>query len=147
MNTIKKLVVIFFAAPLLISGGCKKKTKTCGGVPNVGVSFTIDLNQPQYNPLTITGSSMAVTGGNAGVIVYRYQTDQFKAYDGLCPYDGSSNSNAVVQIQSNKITAKCPVCGSVFELSDGAVISGPSTCPLKAYNATYDGVSTVSVSN
>lgn len=147
MRRIKIVISVLLIAPLFITTGCKKKTKTCNGVPNIGVSISIDLNQPDYNPITVTGGSMLVSGGNAGIIVYRYQSNVFKAYDCLCPYDGASNSKAVVSIQSNKITGKCAVCGSVFLLSDGSVSSGPSSCPLKAYNATYDGASTVDITN
>lgn len=147
MNTIKKLIPIFLSVPLFISGGCKKKSKQCNGVPNVGVSITINVNDPAYNPISITGGSMLVSGGNSGIILYRYQTDVFKAYDCMCPYDGASNVKAVVNIESNKIMAKCAVCGSVFLLSDGSVSSGPSSCPLKSYSTTFDGASTLTVSN
>ncbi len=146
MKFIKRLFFAIIPVAFVLSCGCKKTT-TCNGVPNVGVNFTIDLNQPQYNPLVVTGGSMLVAGGNAGIIVYRYMPDQFQAYDCLCPYDGNSNTSAVVSISTNKVQAQCPVCKTIFNLADGSVSSGPSSCPLKAYKATYDGSRYVTVTN
>ena len=146
MGFYKRLIFLLLLIPAFILGGCKK-TKTCNGIPNVGIYFSVDLNQPQYSPLQVTGGSMEVTGGDAGVVIYRYQSNQFMAYDCMCPYDGASNSKAVVAIQTNKLLVKCPIFSSVFVLSDGSVSSGPSTCPLKPYKTSYDGVSTVTISN
>jgi nitrite reductase/ring-hydroxylating ferredoxin subunit len=146
MNFSKHLLLSTLVVAALAISACKK-TNTCNGVPNVAVSFTIDLNQPQYNPLVITGGAELVSGGNAGIVIYRYQQDQFEAYDCLCPYDGANNSSAVVSIGTNKLTGSCAVCKSVFSFADGSVISGPSTCPLKAYKATYDGSRYVTVTN
>jgi len=147
MGIIKRTVLASIILPALLLGGCKKNTTTCNGVPNVGVSFTIDLNQPQYNPLVVTGGAMLVSGGNAGITIYRYQQDQFQAYDCLCPYDGASNSKAVVSICKNHIMDSCAVCHSRFSLADGSVVQGPSGCPLKAYKTSYDGARYVTVTN
>jgi len=146
MWTFKKILSTSLVVSLLIMGGCKKTT-TCNGVPNVSVYFTININGGLYPNLQYTGGSMEVTGGNAGIVIYRYQPDQFQAYDCTCPYDGASNTAAIVQIQSNKIMVKCPVCGSTFVLSSGAVSTGPATCSLKPYNTSYDGVSNLTITN
>ena len=146
MHTLKRTILFTTAFAAFILGGCKKSTN-CNGVANVGVNFTIDINGGSYAPIQYTGGAMLVSGGDAGIAIYRYQSDQFQAYDCLCPYDGSSNSKAVISIESNKIQATCPVCHSVFNLADGSVSSGPSTCPLKAYKTSYDGVSELTVTN
>jgi len=147
-----------FTKPLLlllllsgfIFGGCKKNTtSTCNGVPVTAVSISIDLTLPQNNPLTVNGGSEIFYGGyaNYGVMVYRYTSSQFNAFDCTCPYDGTKNSKAIVAVQKSALTATCPVCGSVFVLADGSVSHGPATCGLKRYNTNYDGVSNVTVSN
>lgn len=144
-GTILKVLALFS----LMMGGiaCHKSSTTCNGVPNVAVNFSLDLNQPTNVNLMIVEGSVVVSGGYDNVMVYRYTTSQFTAFDGCCPYDGASNNKAVVQINANKFSATCPVCGSTFQLSDGSVTKGPSKCGLKPYNATFDGVSTVTVTN
>ncbi len=132
---------------LLIMAGCHRDTITCNGVPNVAVNFTLDLNQPTNANLLITGGYVVVTGGFDNVIVYRYIPNQFNAFDCCCPYDGANNTKAVVQLNSNKISVTCPVCGSTFNLSDGSVSKGPSKCSLKPYNTSTDGSTYVTVTN
>ena len=146
MYRLKKGIYLFSIAILWANTGCQKNNN-CNGVPNVAVSFSINVLLPSYNTLTAIGGSMEVTGGYAGVAIYRQSLDQFNAFDCCCTYDGASNSKAVVAIGSNKITATCPVCGSVFLLTDGSVSKGPASCGLKPYATSYDGVSTLYISN
>ncbi|HXB10753.1 MAG TPA: hypothetical protein VNZ45_02110, partial [Bacteroidia bacterium] len=117
MYSLKKGFYLFLLVFLLIGTGCKKGTN-CNGVPNVGVNFSVNTLLPSYYPITVVGGSMEVTGGYDGIILYRADINTFNAFDCCCTYDGASNSKAVVVIQSNKITAVCPVCGSSFLLTD-----------------------------
>jgi nitrite reductase/ring-hydroxylating ferredoxin subunit len=146
MYSLKKGIYLFLFAILFIGAGCKKST-TCNGVPNVAVSFSINTLLPSYNALTVTGGSLEVTGGYAGIVIYRQAIDQFNAFDCCCTYDGAANGKAIVVIQGNKILVTCPVCGSSFLLTDGSVSHGPATCGLKPYATSYDGVSNLYVSN
>ncbi|HXP49320.1 MAG TPA: hypothetical protein VN922_05165 [Bacteroidia bacterium] len=130
---------------LLPGGGCKKET-TCNGVPNVSVNISLNLNSGQYSQLIPPGNSEPVSGGYSynGVLVYHFTQNQFYAYDCTCPYDGSSNAKAIIAISSpSSLYAVCPVCGSSFLLSSGSPNKGPSTCPLKAYNTSYDQVNNI----
>ena len=134
---------------LLLPGSSCKKEVTCNGVPVVSVYFQVNYNlgYPQLGPV---GNNEVFSGGyaNNGVLVNHYTQNQFYAFDCTCPYDGTSNSKAVVSASSvSSLFAVCPVCGSSFLLSTGSPNKGPSTCPLKAYTASYDGASTVTVQN
>jgi nitrite reductase/ring-hydroxylating ferredoxin subunit len=140
-------LIVIAAIVLLYGSGCHKET-TCNGVPNVSVSFQENLFSGTNVKLSVVGGSEVYGGGYDGVLLYQYAQDQFLAYDCCCPYDGKSNSKAIVAVQSNGIIAACPVCGSTFLLSTGEPEKGPATCPLKAYTATYDqGNNEVYVSN
>ncbi len=140
-----------FIVPLFLIGivtGCKKDSSTSNnnGVPNVAVSFTIDLDSPLYVNLTIIGGWMYITGGylNHGIIVYRASQDQFYAMDRTCTY----NNNGSVQVERNGIFAIDSSCGSVFTVSlGGSVNKGPATLGLKNYSANFDGVEYVTVTN
>ncbi|MGP8214474.1 MAG: Rieske (2Fe-2S) protein [Bacteroidia bacterium] len=138
-NIIYLPAIIIVAIILFLPGsGCKKET-TCNGVPNVGVNININLSNPSYSSLNYVGGNEAVSGGYDGILIYQYQQGVFYAYDCCCPYDGQSNSKAIVTAQKNGIYAVCPVCGSSFLLSSGQPNKGPSSCPLKQYNnVSYD---------
>jgi nitrite reductase/ring-hydroxylating ferredoxin subunit len=131
---------------LMLSPEACKKTTVCNGIPNVAVTATVDVSLPSNSALATVGGYELVTGGNDGIVVYRSTTSTFTAFDALCPHEGTANYKAQVQPQSGGIYAKCPVCGSVFLLSDGSVNKGPSTCPLKAYTTYFSG-STVNITN
>ena len=139
MHRIIKLSLILLGLALLVPGsGCKKPT-VCNGVPVTSVNFSINLaiGYPALNPVN---NNETFSGGyaNAGVIVYHYLATQFQAYDCTCPYDGESNTKAIITAKQGSLYATCPVCGSSFLLSNGAPNKGPSTCSLKAYNTSYD---------
>jgi len=143
--TVKYLTPALLFILLLSGTSCKKQT-VCNGVPNVSVYFQVDLSFGTNTSLTPVGNNETFSGGNGNVIVYHYTSGQFYAYDCTCPYDGS-NSKARVSATQGGLYAVCPVCGSSFLLSSGSPNKGPSTCPLKAYNTSYDGTSTVTVQN
>jgi nitrite reductase/ring-hydroxylating ferredoxin subunit len=150
MTRIFKYSLAVLALIILLPGSGCKKTTTCNGIPNVSVNFSVSLYSASSSQLVPIGNSEPFSGGydNDGVLIYHYTQNQFLAYDCTCPYDGASNAKAIITASpASSLYGTCPVCGSQFLLSSGSPSKGPSTCPLKAYTATYDGTSNVYVSN
>lgn len=139
MKTRKIVYLLSLAAILIGSAACHKSSSTTNtGVPNVAVSFNIDVNSPQFVNLTVPGGYYIVTGGylEHGIIIYRATQDQFYAMDCTCTY----NNNGYVRIEKNGIFAIDSTCGSVFVISDGGSVShGPASLPLKNYQTSFDG--------
>jgi nitrite reductase/ring-hydroxylating ferredoxin subunit len=126
--------LIFSALFVLISfSNCDKMDSP---IPYVYVNFRVDLNDPSYNKLLITGGYANVTGGYKGILLYRRSMDEILAFDRACPHDPSIGR---VSVEKTGLWAVCDSCKSEFTLMiDGAVKKGPSHYPLKIYNTSFN---------
>lgn len=142
---LSKIHIFFIAtAFILFSDSCRKKEEL---VPNVSVNFTIFLSDPEFSTLQTIGNNVFVTGGVAGIIIYRFSQTEFVALDRCCAYQPSKRC-AVLPDTANTLFLKCPCCGSKFSILDGSVQAGPAERPLTQYSAVYDGSSnSVHISN
>lgn len=109
-------------------------------IPYRKVDFTIYPNDVMYYKLNTYGGYEYFTGGVNGIVVYRLDEWTFHAYDRACPYDWDAHESWI-KVHPNGIMLIDSVCGSVFNILDGNVISGPARWPLRKYNTRYDGQS------
>ncbi|NCO54434.1 MAG: hypothetical protein COS14_06815 [Bacteroidetes bacterium CG02_land_8_20_14_3_00_31_25] len=141
---LSKIHIFFIASAfILFSDSCKKKEDL---VPNVYVNFTIFLSDPEFSTLQTIGNNVFVTGGVAGIIIYRASQTEFVALDRCCTYKPSDRC-AVLPDTINTLFLKCPCCGSKFSFIDGSVQAGDAERPLTQYSTYYDGNNSVRVSN
>lgn len=129
----------FFAACLLISvllSGCKGYEHET--IPSVKVNITIYPDNVNYLSLNHIGGYVYLTGGVAGIIVYRLDQTTFMAYDRACSYDWE-DTDAWICVADDGLTLVDENCGSRFNILDGSVINGPAQYPLYFYKTTYDG--------
>ncbi len=134
-----KSLYVFCLLIIISAYGCKKDKNNNTSVPLVAVDLTLYVNNPSYVNLNTVGGWVYVTGyGVRGIIVYRYSSTEFKAYERNCTYQ-SSNACATVFVDATNIIATDTCCHSKFLLVDGSVSQGPATFPLKTYNTSYDG--------
>ena len=117
--------------------GCSKDDNN-SNIPLVNVNYTININNPAYNSVQVSGGWMYLNGGSRGIILYRANNDEFKAMDRHCTYNPTS-SCALVSVDNTNITAYDDCCGSKFLITDGSVTQGPANLPLKQYNTSFDG--------
>jgi len=129
------LAVLFCTQPLLIS--CEKDRQH--PVPDVVIDFNFNvLHYNLSNPGLSAQFSREESGGYRGIIVYRLSMDEFRAYDRACPHEPHA-ANCLVSISaSSAVLAEDDCCGSVFILTDGSVLEGPSDFPLKAYRTVFN---------
>lgn len=140
----KKIIYLILLIALSVS--CKKDESN-DEIPNVHVDFTMNLNLPEYFPLTAPGGWMYVTGGVKGIVIYRLTLNDFFAIERNCSYQ-PANGNRVSVDTTNTAFLRDDACGSKFNMiNGGSVENGPATRPLKRYNATYDGSSMLHVYN
>ncbi len=107
-------------------------------IPYKKVDFTIYPNDVMYYKLNAYGGYEYFTGGVNGIIVFRLDEWTFYAYDRACSYDWE-DSGSWIKMHDNGIMLVDSLCGSVFNILDGSVISGPAKWPLRKYNTRYDG--------
>ena len=131
------LFLLFFA--LILS--CDKNQNEL--IPNVPVSFTINLNI--INDLTVPGNSVYFSNvGFGGIIVYCEVPGSYYAFDATCSYEITNNCRAV----NEGVLATCSCCESQFILISGAYPSkGPAELPLKQYNISQLNSYTLRVYN
>jgi nitrite reductase/ring-hydroxylating ferredoxin subunit len=128
-----KMLTVAILTILLIS--CKRDTDQ---IPNVLVDITIYTSDPQWINLSSTGGWEYISGGSKGIILFRTSPTEFMAYERHCPYQAEENCS--ISVDESLISASdSTCCVSSFNLYNGAVNSGPSTFPLKAYQTTFDG--------
>jgi nitrite reductase/ring-hydroxylating ferredoxin subunit/uncharacterized membrane protein len=85
----------------------------------------------------VSDAPRRVLAGETPVMVLRHR-GEVSALDGRCPHRGAPMDEG--EIRDGCIT--CLWHGSIFRLDDGALVQGPSTVPLPAYECrvTHDGV-------
>lgn len=108
-------------------------------IPTVQVNFSIRPDRIECPNLNYIGGHEYFTGGVKGIIVYRVDQSTFVAYDRACPHDWGIDDSRLV-VDESGILIRHDTCGSVFNILDGSVISGPSRFPLKFYKTRYNGV-------
>lgn len=127
----RKAMLLIGSMFLLGVQGCDKDESN---VPHVNVDITINIDQPSYQDLRTVGGWLYLTGGSKGLIVYRRSQDEFKAYDRHCTYRPEENCDPA-RVDSSDIKIVCDDChGSVYSITDGTVIKGPASQPLREYS-------------
>ncbi len=107
-------------------------------VPDFPVDLQLNLNLPQYGDLNFIGGWVYLNGGSMGIIAYRASQDVFRAYDRHAPYNVIDECR--VFVDSTSVTASDECTTSQWLMSDGQVLNGPATNPLREYITTYDGL-------
>ncbi|MGC9151860.1 MAG: hypothetical protein ACP5F6_08905 [Microbacter sp.] len=142
---IQWVIMLLFACT---EWSCNTNTTT---IPLAPVNLQVNLLQ-QTN-LTAIGSYQSYITPNSGlealgfggILVVHTLDDTYAAFDLACPYEAQQNIRVVVQPD---LTAKCPVCGSVYRIMDGTgwPISGPSRHKLQQYHV-YPSGTTLNITN
>ena len=126
--------VIFICFTALILSSCNNQDDY---IRNVYVNFELDLSLPEYSDLEALGNVIFIEGGNAGIIIYHFATNEYKVYDRNCSYEPSLACSYIDLVSSavaycNKKNGGC--CSSAFLLDqDGAAANAPALLPLKQY--------------
>lgn len=129
-------VVITVLSGTVLLGGCRKEER--GGVPLTPVDISINVNNPAYHDLAVTGGWLYLSGGSQGLIVYRSSPESFMVLDRHCPYQPAELCR--VFVDDDQITARdTACCHSSFLITDGSVIEGPAALNLQRYNTSFNG--------
>lgn len=102
---------------------------------NSNATVTVDINQAGNTALKSVGGTIAIGGNeldNTGMLLIRKSDTEILAFSRFCTHQGCT-----VNKFSNGI-AYCPCHGSEFN-TDGKVVRGPASSPLKKYNAVLSG--------
>ena len=134
---------ILFLLFILIFISCVDKNDY---IQNVYVNIEIPLNQPEYSDLESIGSSIFITGGVKGIIIYHAGLNDYKVFDRNCSYEPSSACSIIDSI--NSTIASCECCSSKFLIDqNGIAANGPALLPLKEYYSTLSSAGILHITN
>ncbi|NND78023.1 MAG: hypothetical protein HKN39_07550 [Flavobacteriales bacterium] len=122
-----------FIALLILFTNCKDQEDR---VPFVVVDTQLNLALPIYQDLNIVGNWIYVSGGSQGIIVYRFSTDEFRAFDRHCTFNVPDQCR--IEVDNSNIQAEdVQCCNSVFSIIDGTVQSGDAFVGLTQYQTSF----------
>ena len=138
MRKFLKISMILFtimAAVCLVS--CNSKPNN-PNIPEIDINFTIYPNTIEYQPLNIVGGWMYVTAPlpSYGIIIYRYNIDEFRAYERMAPNQPYACPDNRLIVDSPFVLDTC--IGYKYSILDGSVIDGEGY-PLTQYFTEFDG--------
>lgn len=127
----RKYTLILIILNLIIS--CSDKDDF---IREVYVNIEVPVNQPEFSDLESIGSSIFITGGVKGIILYHASTNEYKAFDRNCSFEPSSLCSYIDSV--NTVIASCNCCSSKFLIDqNGISANGPAILPLKEYNTIF----------
>lgn len=128
MRVLIVIVLLIFIIP-----GCGRENQP--KIPYVYVNLLLYPNSLDFIPV---GGYKYVNAGYRGIVIYRFQKDDFMVYERCCPYDPEKTGARIV-VDPSGSTCVDSVCGSHYILYDGSPFKGPSPYLLMQYRYTYDG--------
>jgi nitrite reductase/ring-hydroxylating ferredoxin subunit len=105
------------------------------------IAFTdivINLNLPEFIALRSDGGHKEINGGVRGIIIYRINSNTYKAYERNCTFQPNS-ACATVNVHTSNLFMTDPCCGSNFTFEDGNPSGGPAWRPLVNYRTEVSG--------
>jgi Rieske Fe-S protein len=132
---IQFFLILFFI--FLFHVDCKRKEDNV--VPYTKVNFTIFLGDPDFVTLQTVGNYVYVTGGVAGIIIYRKSLNEFVAIERCCTHNPNDRC-AVLVDSTNTLQLHCRCCNSRFSIMNGSVLSGIASRNLTLYETSYNEV-------
>lgn len=101
-------------------------------IPYVPVNIQINLLNPDFQPLSIDGGYVYITGGARGILVYRESSTNYLAFERNCTFEPSADCARIIMDSSNLFMADT-CCGSQFDFN-GNITGGPAPFNLLQYS-------------
>ena len=135
----KKVVV--WSLFLVLALSCTKDNEEI--IPNVRFSATVELSLlPDISHFIVKPGGLNPIVGINGITVYRVSSDQYNAFDLMCPHEHDKPGYFFTEVEDKGSGYMvCPECGTKFEVISefGGVVEGPSKWPLKRYQTILSG--------
>ena len=130
-------MIFFVASMAILAVSCNSRPEN-PNVPEINIDFTIYPNSIEYQELNIVGGWMYVTAQlpSYGIIIYRYNIDEFKAYERMAPNEPYACPNNRLYVDFPLVVDSC--LNYKYSILDGSLIEG-SGYPLTQYFTQFDG--------
>ena len=134
----KHLILIFLAAVVALS-----LFSACEGdnwqdpIPYVAVDTVINLNNQQYQALRLDRGYVEILGGYRGIIIYRQNATDYRAFEKASPHRvDEACAEVVVDLSGLFMRELCD--NSIYDFQ-GNPSGGVAQFPLRRYNAQLQG--------
>jgi hypothetical protein len=138
MRKILRISTVFFVVlTAIFAASCNSKPEN-PNAPEVNINFKIYPNTLEYHELNTVGGWMYITAPRPsyGIIVYRYNIDEFRAYERMAPNSPYACPDNRLYVELPYVVDSC--LDYKYSILDGSVIVG-SGYPLIQYFTEYDG--------
>jgi nitrite reductase/ring-hydroxylating ferredoxin subunit len=81
----------------------------------------------------VDGKASVADLDGVAVLVYR-SGERLFAVANRCTHQGAPLNRGRIRIAGSEATVTCPAHGSVFRLTDGAVVRAPAASPISAFD-------------
>jgi hypothetical protein len=144
----RKISITLLVFVFVLFFGCKKKNNTVqDNIAYQTVNFNVYPGDPLYTKLSVIGGWMYFDKGVNGIIIYRKTMQDFVAIERTSTHL-PNDPDARVKVQTDNFTLKDTISNSKWQITDGSILSGPATLPLRLYATFYDnGTGTLNVRN
>ncbi|WP_327681654.1 Rieske (2Fe-2S) protein [Kitasatospora sp. NBC_00458] len=129
------------------SPATSRRTLLCGAAAVLAAGGTLAVSgcsssssdsSAAKTPVDVGPASAVPVGGGTvyrekKIVVTQPAEGQYKAFSAKCTHAGC----IVDQVKNQKI--QCPCHGSLFGITDGAVLDGPAPTPLPEYTVAVEG--------
>ncbi len=128
--------VLLAAGGALLAAGCGKEDNSPALV-DTPTNVQIVLSNIQYRALRQDGGFVRVPGGTYGIIVYRANATNYRAFERLCPWQPQTHC-AKMNVDPSTLFLRDSCCGMQWNF-EGDATGGPGARPLKQYVTTLSG--------
>lgn len=98
--------------------------------------IVMNLNLPENIALRTDGGIKEENdGGVRGILVYRINSNTFRAYERNCSFS-PNEAGATINVHSSNLYLIDHSCGSSFSLENGTPTGGPAWRPLRQYRTS-----------
>lgn len=134
-----KVSVMFFgiiACCILVSCNYRPRNPN---EPDISINFSINPNSMEFFELNTVGGYMYLEAEypSFGIIIYRKNIDEFKAYDRIPPNYPFDCENNRLYVEYPFVVDSCK--GYEYLILDGSIAKGGDGYPLIQYFTEYDG--------
>ncbi|MDP2089097.1 MAG: Rieske 2Fe-2S domain-containing protein [Flavobacteriaceae bacterium] len=114
-------------------------------LPYVLVNETINLSNPEFINIQVSGGWAYANGGIKGIVIYNVNGNSFKAYERSCPHLLPSACSRMTVEQSFKL--KCPCDQSEFNILNGTPLTPNINYVAREYKVTIINANTLKITN
>jgi len=121
---------------ILAFSQCRKDNDS-SNIPYISVNVNIDVDNPAYRDIKSPGNYVYINGGSEGIILYRLNQEEFRAYDRHSPIE--PQDNCICDVTEDQLFIEDPCSGASWLITDGTPQNNAAKFFLREYQTSFNG--------